>query len=150
MKKSVSNLLAGAFLASASLACASMAQAHEEHADHAPAQTPAQMRAEARLAKIVQGRTAGAPTDCIVQQQINSTEIVDGTAIVYRMNNGMIYVNRPPSGANFLRRDSVLVTDTHSSNLCGIDIVRLLDPSTRMSAGSIGLGKFVPYPRPGR
>ncbi len=149
MKKSLSMVLAGALVASAGFAVAGVARAHEDH--HAPAApTAAQARAEARLAKIVQGRTAGAPEDCIVLQQINSTEIVDGTAIVYRMNNGTIYVNRPPSGANFLRRDLVLVTDTHSPNLCGVDIVRLVDSSLRMGAGSVGLGKFVPYPRPAR
>lgn len=150
MKTSLSMVLAGAFLASASLSLTGVARAHEGHHASETAPTPAQARAEARLAKIVEGRTAGAPVDCIVLQQINSTEIVDGTAIVYRMNNGTIYVNRPPSGANFLRRDLVLVTDTHSPNLCGVDIVRLLDSTSRMGAGSVGLGKFVPYPRPAR
>lgn len=146
MRKSLPIVLAGALLASAGVAYAHDNHAHGDHA----APSAAQVRAEARLAKIVEGRTAGTPEDCIVLQQISSTEVVDGTAIVYRMNNGTIYVNRPPVGASFLRRDVVLVTDTHSPNLCGVDIVRLLDQGSRMSAGSVGLGKFIPYPRPAR
>jgi len=105
---------------------------------------------EARIAKMIEGRTAGAPVNCIQQHQINSTQVIDRTAIVYKMNNGTIYVNRPDSGAKFLNRSDVLVTDTHSPQLCNIDIVRLVDSGTRMPNGSVGLGQFVPYPRPPR
>lgn len=102
---------------------------------------------EARLAKITAGRVAGEPVDCIQQHQISSTEIINRTAIVYRMNNGTIYVNRPASGATFLSKGDILVTDTRSSQLCDVDIVRLLDSSARMPSGTVGLGKFIPYPR---
>jgi len=101
----------------------------------------------AQLARITAGRTAGTPVDCIQLNQIRSTQIVRDTAIVYSMNDGTIYVNQPASGANFLDSDDVLVTDTHSSQLCSVDIVKLLDSGTHMSTGSVGLGKFVPYPR---
>ena len=143
MKKTLSLLLAGILLTSGGIAYA-------EKADHAGHQAAADARAEARLARMIQGRTAGDPVDCITQQQISSSEIVDRTAIVYRMNNGTIYINRPTSGASFLRAGNVLVTDTRSTQLCGIDIVRLFDNNSRMSAGSVGLGKFVPYLRPAK
>lgn len=142
MKKTLSLLLAGAVLATGGIAQAGEAGHVGHHAS-----VPANPKGEARIARIIQGRTAGAPVDCITQQQISSSEIIDRTAIVYRMNNGTIYVNRPPSGASFLRSGTVLVTDTRSTQLCGIDIVRLYDNSSRMQAGSVGLGKFVPYPR---
>lgn len=103
---------------------------------------------DAEIARITAGRIAGAPADCIYQRDIRSSQIVGGTAIVYRMNNGTIYVNRPKSGKTFLRRDQVMVTDTHSPRLCSIDTVRLLDSGSHMSSGSVGLGKFVPYTRP--
>lgn len=149
MKKTLSLLMAGALLTTG-LATGGVARANEtDHVGH-HAVAPANPKGEARIARTIQGRTAGAPVDCITQQQISSSEIIDRTAIVYRMNNGTIYVNRPPSGANFLRSGTVMVTDTRSTQLCGIDIVRLFDNSSRMSAGSIGLGKFVPYPRPAR
>nr|WP_232306998.1 hypothetical protein [Sphingomonas sp. Y57] len=99
---------------------------------------------EARLAKALEGREAGKPVDCIPLRQIQSTEIFDRTAILYKVG-GIWYLNRPASGTNFLDRDDILLTDTHSPNLCSIDIVRLIDQSTRFPSGSLGLGKFVPY-----
>lgn len=108
-----------------------------------PAQA-ARLDPEARLAKALEGRVAGKPVDCIPQRQIQSTEIFERTAILYKVGS-IWYLNRPASGANFLDRDDILLTDTHSSNLCSIDIVRLIDQSTRFPSGSLGLGKFVPY-----
>jgi hypothetical protein len=104
-------------------------------------------KGEADLAKALVGRVAGAPVDCISLRNIRNSRVYDGTAIVYEVG-GTLYVNRP-SGASFLRSDSILITDTHSSQLCSIDIVRLADSASRMQMGSVGLSKFVPYKKPG-
>ncbi|WP_257389070.1 hypothetical protein [Tahibacter caeni] len=108
----------------------------------------ARLSPEERLAKAIEGRTAGEPVKCIALRDIRSTQIIDRTAIVYGTLGGTIYVNRPKAGAAFLRDDAVLVTDTHSSELCNIDIVKLLDPTSKMLTGSVGLGDFVPYTKP--
>lgn len=108
----------------------------------------AQRDGEAELAKAVAGRTAGAPVDCIMLRNIRSTRIIDRTAIVYEMTNGLFYVNRPKSGAESLDQNVVLVTDTRTPQLCSIDIVQLLDRSMLMQNGWVGLGDFVPYARP--
>ena len=104
---------------------------------------------EARIAKALEGRVAGKPTDCIRQTDIRSSQIFDRTAILYEMSNGTYYLNRPKSGAEFLSRDDILVTDTHSQDLCSIDLVRLLDNVSRFPSGSLGLGPFVPYTKVG-
>lgn len=111
-----------------------------------PAQA-ARLDPEARIAKALEGRVAGKPVDCIMQRQIQSSEIFEKTAILYKVGSTW-YLNRPESGREFLNRDDVLVTNTHSSNLCSIDIVRLLDSGTHFQSGSLGLGKFVPYTKP--
>jgi len=103
---------------------------------------------EAELAKATAGRTAGNPVDCITLRNIRSSRIIDKTAIVYEMNNGLIYVNRPKTGAEMLDWTDVMVTDTRTSQLCSIDVVRLFDTGIRMPTGWVGLGEFVPYPRP--
>jgi len=103
---------------------------------------------QAQLAKITAGRTAGKPVSCLRLNDIRSSRIINGTAIVYEGQNGTLYVNTPPSGASFLRDGLTLVTDTHSDQLCNVDIVRLVDMPMHMQAGSIGLGMFVPYARP--
>ncbi len=61
------------------------------------------------------------------------------------MTGGLIYVNTPKGGASSLDKWDVLVTDTHSSQLCDIDVVKLYDASSRMSSGFVNLGRFVPY-----
>lgn len=105
-------------------------------------------QAEAQIAKALDGRVAGKPTDCLLQSNIRTSRIIDQTAILYEMNDGTIYLNRPTSGAAFLDSANALVTDTHTSQLCSIDIVRLYDTTSRFQRGSIGLGPFVPYPKP--
>lgn len=107
----------------------------------------ARLAPEVRIAKELAGRVAGKPVDCIPLHQIRSTQIFERTAILYKVGSTW-YLNRPASGANFLDQDDILVTDTHSSNLCSIDIVRLVDQGSRMPGGSLGLGQFVPYTKP--
>ncbi len=110
----------------------------------------AHLAPEDEIAKALAGRVAGKPTDCLYQRDIDSTQIVDRTAILYRMRGGTIYLNRPRSGAEFLRSDLALLTKTETDQLCTVDIVRLLDPVNRFETGSVGLGPFVPYARPPR
>lgn len=111
-----------------------------------PAQA-AKLDPEARLAKALVGRVAGTPVDCIPQYRIQSSQIFEKTAILYKAGSTW-YVNRPVSGKNFLGRDDVLLTNTHSSDLCSVDIVRLLDSGSHFPSGSLGLGQFVPYTKP--
>lgn len=104
-------------------------------------------RSEARLAHLLEGRAPGKPVDCILLRDIRSTDIIGRTAIVYETNDGTLYVNRP-SGAAFLRGGLALVTDTHSHQLCDVDIVRLYDTSLRNTVATVGLNEFVPYAKP--
>lgn len=99
---------------------------------------------EAELAKLLEGRVAGEPRDCISLAGARSSQIVDGTAIVYR-SGGTLWVNRPRSGADSLRDDDVLVTRTTGSQLCSIDTVQLHDRVGHFWRGFVALGEFVPY-----
>jgi hypothetical protein len=109
---------------------------------------PANPRGQAELARMIAGRVAGAPVSCINLHEIDSSRIIDGTAIVYTMRGGRIYVNTPSNGAQSLNSSDIMVTDTHIPQLCNVDIVRLIDNGTHMSDGWIGLSQFVPYDRP--
>jgi len=129
------------FIAASLLALSAGAMAADKAADRAAA-------GEAKLAKALEGRVAGKPVTCIPLRNIDSSQIIDGTAILYKVG-GTIYVNRPRIGAESLRWDPVLVTDTHSSQLCSIDTVKLLDRTSHFYQGFVGLGEFVPYSKPG-
>lgn len=101
---------------------------------------------EAELAKALEGRTAGEPVDCIDLHQIRSSRIIDRTAILYEVGS-TLYVNRPRAGAESLDNWDALVTNTHTSQLCSIDTVRLYDTASRFERGFVFLGDFVPYRR---
>jgi hypothetical protein len=102
---------------------------------------------EEQLAWALRDRVPGKPIDCLYQQQITSTQIIPRTAIIYQVGS-TLYVNTPRSGKEFLDQSDIMVTDTHSNQLCSIDIVRLLDQSSHMQSGTLGLDKFVPYTKP--
>jgi len=101
---------------------------------------------EARLARLVEGRTAGEPVDCIDLDRTGSTRIIDDTAIVFEVA-GTLYVNRPRAGAGSLDSWHIVLTRSFSSRLCNTDEVQLLDGSTRSWRGFVLLGDFVPYRR---
>ena len=105
---------------------------------------PINAKSEAKLAKILEDRTAGKPVTCLTLRSISSTEVLDGTAIVYHVGN-TIYVNRPDGGQSALDTNDIMVTDTHSSQLCRIDVVRLVDRVAWFPTGFVSLGDFVPY-----
>ena len=135
----VSALTAG--VAGALLLGAIPAAAQTAKADRAAA---TQARYDAKLAKALEGRVAGEPVRCIDMRSIRSSTIIDKTAIIYEVGN-KLYLNRPAGGASSLDSDDVLVTKTSSSQLCDIDIVRLIDRSNHFPTGFVNLGKFVPY-----
>lgn len=102
-----------------------------------------QARAEAKLAKALDGRVAGKPVSCINLREIRSSQIYDRTAILYEVGS-KLYLNRP-EGASTLDSDDILVTKTYGTQLCDIDTVRLVDRTTRIPAGFVSLNEFVPY-----
>lgn len=107
----------------------------------------ASLTPQERLDKLLDGRVAGKPVSCINLRNIQSTEIVDDTAIVYRVGS-KLYVNRPQGGAYQLDRDDILVTKTSGSQLCRVDMVRLVDRASMIPMGFVSLGDFVPYTKP--
>lgn len=110
----------------------------------APVQARPAVDSEVSLQQELTGWVAGKPQDCIDLNQIHSMQIIARTAIIYDVGSTR-FVNRPRSGAQSLNHSDTLVTDTHSSQLCSIDVVRLYDSSVHMQTGVLFLGEFVPY-----
>ena len=82
--------------------------------------------------------------DCIDLSRVYSSQIVDGTAIVYDMGR-TLYVNRPRSGAESLDNWSTMVLKPFDHELCRVDTVQLFDTGSHSFRGSVFLGDFVPY-----
>ena len=101
---------------------------------------------EARLARALEGRVAGEPVKCLPLSSIRSSEIIDRTAILYRVGS-TLYVNRPTNGARSLNETDTLVFRSSLAQLCSIDVVQTFDSASRFFTGSVFLGEFVPYRR---
>lgn len=104
---------------------------------------------EAELARQTAGLVPGKPVHCVTLDQIDGSSIIDGTAIIYRGLGGILWVNRP-RGADMLREDDVLVEEIYGSQRCNLDQIKLVDRTSRMQRGFVGLGDFVPYTKPGK
>jgi hypothetical protein len=114
------------------------------------AAVPAEARRDSpdvQLQKLLDGRVAGKPVDCISLSNSQSSTIIDGRAIVYRAGS-RLYVNVPRSGAESLDDDDILVTRTFTNRLCSRDTVNLVSRAGRIPHGFVLLGEFVPYERP--
>ena len=112
----------------------------------APAAAREKLEPEAQLARLLEGRVAGEPQNCISLATARSSQIIDKTAIVYRAGS-TLWVNRPRGGAESLDDDDILVTKTIGSQLCSIDAVELRDRTSHFYTGFVSLGEFVPYRR---
>lgn len=128
------NKLIPATLALAALAAAIPAAAKHE-------------QGEAKLAKLLDGRVAGAPVHCLSSSQRRDMQVVDKTAFVFKYGD-TLYVNRP-AGANFLTWSDVPVFKIWGDQLCDKDLVHLHDRSSGMPGPALSLGDFVPYKRAG-
>ena len=98
---------------------------------------------EARLAGMVQGKTAGEPQSCIPALLDNRLTVIDETAVVYDAGN-TIYVARPENPRSLDEQD-ILVIERSGGQLCKQDIVRTVDRNFGFTTGAVFLGDFVPY-----
>lgn len=101
---------------------------------------------EAELDRALAGRVAGEPVRCIDLHRVTSSQVITDTAILYRAGS-TIYVNRPENGADSLDRNDTMVTRLHSTRLCNIDTVTMVDAASGTFTGIVFLGDFVPYRR---
>ena len=125
-------ILAGSALALAGLSAAS-------------ARTPEEN--EAKLARMLEGRTAGEPVSCISAINSNRIEVIEDVGIVYDSGD-TIYVARP-SDPRQLGRNDIIVIDRFGGQLCHNDVIRTIDRYQGFTTGAVFLDKFVPYTKQG-
>jgi hypothetical protein len=100
---------------------------------------------EARLARMLEGRTAGEPVSCIAALNSNRIEVIENVAIVYDAGE-TIYVARP-SNPKSLGRNDVVVIERFGGQLCANDVIRTVDRYQGYTTGAVFLDEFVPYRR---
>jgi hypothetical protein len=101
-------------------------------------------RGEERLAKMIEGRTAGTPVSCINTNRSTALEVIDRTALVYD-GGKTVYVARPKDPRQLDDFDVLVINRFSPTQLCVHDQMRTIDPHSGFTTGVVFLDGFVPY-----
>lgn len=104
-------------------------------------------KAEAELARMLEGRTAGEPVKCISANNNNRIRVMEHIGIVYDAGD-TIYVARA-TDPKALDHWDVPVFQRFGSQLCANDVIRTVDRSAGHITGALFLNDFVPYTKNG-
>ncbi len=111
-----------------------------------PAIARDKLTGEQQLAKLLEGRVAEKPVNCIpLFSGSENQTVIDKTAIVYGWGS-VIYVNRPTNPES-LNSDDIMITHPTTGQNCSLDTVQLRDRSSHSYDGFVGLQQFVPWRR---
>lgn len=114
----------------------------------AMAAAPRDRAPDADYQKLIAGKTAGRPQECIDTRFTRPDLSAYGTKLVYRVSNKLVYVSETGGGCERVRRGDTLVTRQFQTRLCRGDIAQTVDLPARIPTGSCALGAFVPYRAP--
>ena len=118
---------------------------------------PAYPQGEVSLVRELNGRVPGQPVPCITRRLVVETRVIDRTAILFRMPDGTMFVNRPAKGGELLPREGVVSEIGKAPRaICQNDFVAVNEPGSRavnirgnpgleVPGASAQLGAFVPY-----
>lgn len=142
-------------LASLSLAASAPALAQDDEPSDPPAEEDAEpkkkskraIKGEKRLARMLEGRVAGEPQNCIRNLPSDPTTTIGSTAYVFGRGN-TIYVQRTRNPQQ-IRDRQTLVTRRFGAGtqLCRQDVATTVDPLTQIFSGAVLFEDFVPYTR---
>ena len=89
-------------------------------------------------------RAVGEPKNCVSIPQIRSTKVIDNSTIDFRMAGCKTYRNSLPQSCPWLKFEDKFSYRTSLSQLCNVDLVRVLhEQGGQLTEGAgCGLGKF--------
>lgn len=101
-------------------------------------------RGEAKLAKMLEGRVAGEPRNCIRTLGSRNLTQIDGTALVYR-DGKTIWVNYTRNPESIDDSDVMVIRRFDGSSLCRTDQIELVSRIGGFFSGALFLDDFIPY-----
>nr|WP_294850804.1 hypothetical protein [uncultured Sphingomonas sp.] len=100
---------------------------------------------EEKLAKLLAGRVAGPPQNCITTWPNSEMKTIDRTAYVFGRGN-VVYVNRTQHPVDISDNNIMVIRRFGTgTQLCSSDVITTIDRSSRFYSGNIFLGDFIPY-----
>jgi Family of unknown function (DUF6491) len=109
-------------------------------------------RAQQELSQVLAGKAAGAAVSCLPSYNANDMQIIDGRNVAFRMGSRLTYLMQLSPGCHLLGAGgyALLTHQFGGMGMCRGDIARVVDTSSRMTVGSCGIERIVPYSAPGR
>lgn len=103
-------------------------------------------KGEEKLARLLEGRVAGEPRDCINDFRSTRMQTIDETAYVYGRGK-TIYVQRTRDPGDIDRDDVLVIRRFGSTQLCRLDFITTVDRFSGFFTGGVQFDQFVPYTR---
>lgn len=128
-----------------SLAAAIVLGSSPALAEQSDDDTAEMTKGEKRLAKLLEGRVAGEPLNCINRLRGVDLTVIDETALVYGRGH-TIYVQRTRHPEDIDDSD-VLVSRRFGNRICRQDIVTTVDRLSGFFNGVVLFKDFIPYTR---
>lgn len=107
---------------------------------------PLTEKQSARLAKELDGKTAGKPVNCI--SDLNSADVIriSDDILLYRISGNLVYRNNLRYACHGLARDNdILVSEQFGGQKCRGDVLKLVDRTSGIAGPVCSLGDFTPY-----
>ena len=103
-------------------------------------------RAEQRAERLLAGKTAGEPQQCIRRDRLRNATVPNDETILYRQNSRLVYRTSIEGGCPGLTDDrSMGLHSISRSQVCEGDQIEVVDNQSGMQFGRCALGPFVPY-----
>lgn len=115
--------------------------------DNSP--VPLTAKQNVKLEKLLKGKVAGEPVNCISNYGRDGLERISDSMVVYRASGRTVYVNNLNGNCSGLATgNDIIVTKTFGGQLCRNDTLKLVDSSTGFPGTICSLGAFTPYSKP--
>lgn len=82
---------------------------------------------------------------CIWIRRVYSSKVLDDYTILFKMRGNKAYINKLPHRCPRLKFEDSFSYRLHSSQLCSIDTITVIDFTGAIPGPTCGLGKFVEY-----
>ncbi len=99
---------------------------------------------EAKLARMLEGRVAGEPQNCIPMRPHADLTVIDRTALVYEVGQ-TLYVNVTRDPRRLDDNDTLVRRTSIPNRLCSTEIITKIDRFHGAYTGNVSLGEFIPY-----
>ncbi|MEO1488657.1 MAG: hypothetical protein AAFR88_04365, partial [Pseudomonadota bacterium] len=110
-------------------------------------ETKAEMtEGEEKLAKLLEGRVAGKPQNCIRNLPSQQIRTIDETAYVFGRGS-TIWVQRTTRPEDIDRDEIIVSRSVRGGQMCRQDLINTVDRAGGFFRGTITLTEFVPYRR---